>query len=576
MSDLEEYLRQLRDALDVTSARAEVIVAETRCHLEARAAELQQAGENRADALQRAMREFGDPKATARALTRANGRHRTYRRLLQAALALCCLVLAAGASLYSLYGFRTNLTGGGAGVASTPPAERASPWLLAELPSYDATSLSPHQVRLQCQDLREFDVSDRLADLLQASFDSRTQWPEELPEGFDPARFVELGKNPGLGLRALHAQGITGRGVSLAIIDMPLLVDHVEYADRLRLYEELHVLERRASMHGVAVASIAAGRTVGVAPEADVYYVAATWLTSNPVPWARALSGLLLARVNSRHGRPSAGGDIGWEMVDFTWAARTIERVLDLNRDLPAARKIRVICIEVGWSPGQRGYEAAMAAVERAKREGVFVISSCLHETHGLWFHGLAREPLDDADDPDSYYPVAAWGPNLAEPTLLLPMDSRATAAPTGEGDYAFYPQGGWSWVTPYLAGLYALACQVNPEVTPEVFWETALATGTPPAPSAPPSREEVRAQMERRFDTSIAEANEREGEEEVARKLKLRYEQLTGESAPEVSDAALRERLIDRMTDDAITRAAGGQGKIVNPAALIEALRRR
>lgn len=32
----------------------------------------------------------------------------------------------------------------------------------------------------------------------------------------------------------------------------------------------------------------------------------------------------------------------------------------------------------------------------------------------------------------------------------------------------------------PYLAGLYALACQVAPDVTPDEFWATALETGTP------------------------------------------------------------------------------------------------
>ena len=34
------------------------------------------------------------------------------------------------------------------------------------------------------------------------------------------------------------------------------------------------------------------------------------------------------------------------------------------------------------------------------------------------------------------------------------------------------------SWTVPYVAGLYALACQVNPDITPEVFWEQALNTG--------------------------------------------------------------------------------------------------
>lgn len=57
-------------------------------------------------------------------------------------------------------------------------------------------------------------------------------------------------------------------------------------------------------------------------------------------------------------------------------------------------------------------------------------------------------------------------------------MDGRTVASPTGNDDYVFYPHGGWSWCVPWLAGLYALACQVQPEVTPESFWTEALRTG--------------------------------------------------------------------------------------------------
>ena len=57
-------------------------------------------------------------------------------------------------------------------------------------------------------------------------------------------------------------------------------------------------------------------------------------------------------------------------------------------------------------------------------------------------------------------------------------MDSRTTAGPTGIEDYAFYRVGGWSWSIPYLAGTYALAAQVNPDITLEEFWDAALKTG--------------------------------------------------------------------------------------------------
>jgi hypothetical protein len=48
----------------------------------------------------------------------------------------------------------------------------------------------------------------------------------------------------------------------------------------------------------------------------------------------------------------------------------------------------------------------------------------------------------------------------------------------SGEQDYTYHPFAGPSWVVPYLAGLYALACQANPAVTPELFWEKAMKTG--------------------------------------------------------------------------------------------------
>ncbi len=121
-------------------------------------------------------------------------------------------------------------------------------------------------------------MTGSLDDLLHAIFDSKTQWPasNQMPADFDWQAIMETGKNPGLGIRSLHEAGITGRGVNIAIIDQPLIIDHIEYADRIRLYEEINVVPGTPSqMHGPGVTSIAVGRTAGVAPHANVYYIAA-------------------------------------------------------------------------------------------------------------------------------------------------------------------------------------------------------------------------------------------------------------------------------------------------------------
>jgi hypothetical protein len=227
--------------------------------------------------------------------------------------------------------------------------------------------------------------------------------------------------------------------------------------------------------------------------------------------------------------------------------------------------------------------------VKEATAEGVFVISSALSRTHGLRFHGLGREPLNDPEDPASYHLITAWGPGIAEPTLVIPMDSRTTASPTGASDYVFYRQGGWSWVAPYLAGLYALACQVKPDVTPELFWEKALETGATPAPSqvpplppAPPTaRSEARRRMEARFDAQVGELRKRESAEYVRQMLMTKYQEATGKPAPEVSEAEFRDMLIELMIDQEMQRSASPaptepeMAKIVSPLKLMEALRR-
>jgi hypothetical protein len=210
-------------------------------------------------------------------------------------------------------------------------------------------------------------------------------------------------------------------------------------------------------MHGAAVTSIAVGKTVGVAPEADLYYIGS---------WT---------------------GDWDAQTNNFTWNfeyyAQAIHRVLEINKGLPEGHKIRVITMQIGWSPEQKGYDAITEAVNAAKAEGIFVISSSLSQFYDMHFHGLGKDSLADPNDFASYRPGLFWQDGfyqagLADPTLLVPMDSRTTASPTGTSDYVFYRIGGWSWSIPYLGGAYALAAQVRPEITPEEFWETALDTG--------------------------------------------------------------------------------------------------
>jgi hypothetical protein len=341
-----------------------------------------------------------------------------------------------------------------------PSPSRWAAGALATLPTYDPASSDPWQVDLRGADVSRLDLRSSVDALLMADFDSSTLWPaaDRIPPGFNPQTILELGQDPGLGIRRLHEQGIAGRNVGIAIIDQTLLVDHEEYAGRLQVYEETDDIRGgwlESQMHGPAVASIAVGQTVGVAPEADLYYIASAMCYSSSS-----------------------------ESVDFACLAESVYRVLEINKDLPDGRKIRVLSMSIGWSPGDKGFDEIRAAAEAARKAGLLVICSSVEDVHGFRFHGLGRTPTADPNDVESYGPGLWWAEQfyagqLPGTTLLVPMDSRTTASPSGSEDYVFYRSGGWSWSIPYIAGAYALAAQVRPEITPNEFWSTALQTGT-------------------------------------------------------------------------------------------------
>jgi hypothetical protein len=328
---------------------------------------------------------------------------------------------------------------------------------LTELPVYDPDSDETWQVDLRSFDLSGLDLRKSLDDLLFASFDDQTIWPaaDKMPAGFDREQIMRLGANPGLCIRSLHDSGITGANIGIAIIDQLLLVDHQEYSSQIRLYEETKGIQGDWSIHGPAVASIAVGKTVGVAPDADLYFIADDMCANG-----------------------------GYETVDFACLAKSVRRIIEINNQLPADRKIRALSMSIGWVRESKGYAEITAAVQAARDAGIFVVCSSERDIYGFKFHGLGRLPMKDSDEATSYEPGSWWADYFFEgqqpltDTLLVPMDSRTTASPTGVDEYVFYREGGWSWSIPYIAGVYALAAQVKPDITPDVFWSTALETG--------------------------------------------------------------------------------------------------
>jgi len=125
-----------------------------------------------------------------------------------------------------------------------------------------------HEIGLRNVNLKNLDLSGESDYLKGEDFDSLTQWPgpDKLPDGFDPKKLLEEGKNPGLGIRALHKEGINGEGIGIAILDQPLLLGHEEYTSRLIRYDATRASWMIPQMHGSPIIGIAVGKRCGVAP----------------------------------------------------------------------------------------------------------------------------------------------------------------------------------------------------------------------------------------------------------------------------------------------------------------------
>jgi serine protease AprX len=299
--------------------------------------------------------------------------------------------------------------------------------------------------------LVRLDLREHQATLEKMPFDSQTQWPgrDKLPEGFDPALRLEGGKNPGLGVARLHAQGIDGHGVGIAIIDQPLVKDHQEYAGRMVRYEPVDVDQVPPQMHGPAVASLAVGRKCGVAPKAALYFYAVPiWKWGDNRPWAEQL-----------------------------------EKIIAFNGTLKDQPKIRVVSISLGAFSQRRNYDLWKAAVDKASQNGILVVTC---DPAFLRLATLRRDPSRDPNDP-ACYTVGQYSSSRA--ALCVPAGNRTTASQAGPDVYTYWIEGGQSWTVPYLAGLAALAFQVDPQIPPAQIAElwTATATKTPVGPIVNP-----------------------------------------------------------------------------------------
>ena len=260
---------------------------------------------------------------------------------------------------------------------------------------------------------------------------------EELQE-----QLMEAGKNPGLGVRSLHQQGITGEGVRVAIIDQNLLLNHPEFAGKIEAYYDTgcEQPEDAGSMHAPAVTSLLVGESVGVAPGGTGCFAAA----------------------------PPRTGDRAHYADGLNW-------IVEQNEQLPEGEKIRVVSVSAApsgkWSPFEKNLEQWDEAVKAAQEAGILVLDCRSGEETGV-----ISTAFYDPADPENV--EACTGGFPSDPYVVpstevgVPASYRTVAEEYFEGNpsYQYTGQGGQSWSIPYAAGVLALGWQVAPELDGETM----------------------------------------------------------------------------------------------------------
>lgn len=263
------------------------------------------------------------------------------------------------------------------------------------------------------------------------NFNQATIWPAA--RRGEAKDLLSSAMNPGLGIRKLHHDGLTGKGVTVAIIDQPLYQDHPEFSGKIAVYHDVGC-ESETSMHGPSVASLLVGTQCGTAPDARLYFVAAPSWTSDTAYYARALD----------------------------W-------IVEQNAKLPPADKIRVVSVSAApsgpGSPFEKNTEMWDPACERVEKAGILVLDCTSH-------HGFIAPCYYDAADSENVSRCKPGFPGypgtLAKgERLLVPCSPRTTAEEylKGQCSYQYCGRGGLSWAIPYCTGVLALGWQARPDL---------------------------------------------------------------------------------------------------------------
>lgn len=265
---------------------------------------------------------------------------------------------------------------------------------------------------------------------------------------------LEAAKNPGLGVRALHKQGITGKGVSIAYIGYGIQngdiskFTHSEWdTKQIKGYVNLGHGSKPTPSEAYRGTSMMIGKTVGTAPDANLYML-----------------GMNVKRGKSSQWKPVTDG-INW--------------VIEKNKTLSGSDKIRVIVVDTApggdydaWTNLTPLYDKAIANAQKA---GIIVLSTRWHDPavkQPPWGNPqpnllYSDEGYYDINNPDDISKAKHGQPKMTDyytHKIIVHAPDYGRTLATANDSYAYTVNTYTS--DSYLAGIIAMGYQVNPNLS--------------------------------------------------------------------------------------------------------------
>ena len=330
-------------------------------------------------------------------------------------------------------------------------------------PNSTSTS-SEYSCALCGQDVSKSDLSELSEEqFIRLSFDEETIFSQEQKSKFRPNEILETGKRFGLQLELLHKAGIDGKGVNVAVLDTNFNVDNIEMKDKYGkskciIYDNETAHNKTMDfMHGKTVTALLCGTNVGVAPNLNLYFFAIN--NGNKEHYIHAFE--KIKKLNKE------GHNISIISMSSPVEKECNEQYTKEFRDNNCELLDSTNWLKSGYMYYNRNNYLNINEPQNFELElSIEEFDNIINET--------SKRTIENGGNPD--YVKAILGGIPFEDKLFIPCGGR-TYPQVGENNYKYSAYSSASWTIPQVAGLFALAKQLNPLLTFEEFTQISRET---------------------------------------------------------------------------------------------------